>query len=197
MKTIWVIARNTFIETIREKILYAIVGFSLLVIVASLLAGSVSLGQDVRVIQTFGLTAMTVFLLVITIFVGSHLLYKETEQKTIYLTLTKPVTRVWFYLGKFVGLSLVIGASALLMGLVYVILLWAKTGFVAPANYWAIGFTILEAWLVVAVGMMFGSFASPISSALYSFGLILIGHSTTTIHAIAQKSAPTIRYLLE
>lgn len=197
MKSIWIIAKNTYIETVREKVLYAIVGFSVLVIAASLLAGSISLGQDIRVIQSFGLTSMLIFLLIITIFIGTQMLYRETERKTIYLTLTKPISREVFYLGKFVGLCLVLATSAVLMGIVYITLLWAKSGFVAHANYWAIGFIILETWLITALGMLFGSFASPISSALYSFGLILIGHSAGTIYLISQKSEPILKYVLQ
>jgi Cu-processing system permease protein len=197
MRTIWVIARNTFVETIRERILYAIIGFSVLVIAASLLAGSVSLGQDLRVIQSFGLTAMLVFLLVVTLFVGSQMLYRETERKTIYLTLTKPASRELFYLGKFVGLCLVVAASAALMAAVYIGLIWSKAGFVAAANFWAVGFVVLEAWLIVALGMMFGSFATPVASALYSFALVLIGHSATTIAFIAERSPTALNYLLK
>jgi len=197
MKQIWIIAKNTFLETVREKILYAIIGFSLLVIVASLLAGSISLGQDVRVIQSFGLTSMLVFLLIITIFTGTQMLFRETERKTIYLTLTKPVSREVFYLGKFTGLAMVVAASAALMGAVFVVLIWVKGGSVASANYWAILFIILECWLITALGMLFGSFTAPISSAIYSFGLILIGHSSTTIYILSKKSAPSISYLLQ
>lgn len=197
MKQIWIIARNTFTETIRERILYTILAFALIVIVASLLAGSISLGQDVRVIQSFGLTSMLVFLLIITLFIGTQMLYRETEQKTIYLTLTKPVSREYFYLGKFVGLCLVLVACAGLMAAVYIGLLWWKAGFVSIANYWAIGFIIIEVWLVTALGMMFGSFASPIASALYSFGLVIIGHSATTIYLISQNANGIVKYLLQ
>jgi ABC-type transport system involved in multi-copper enzyme maturation permease subunit len=125
------------------------------------------------------------------------MLYKETERKTIYLTLTKPVSRELFFLGKYLGLCLVVAATAALMGLVLVLLLWWKAGFVGGGVYWAVGFVVLEAWLVVALGMLFGSFTSPIASALYSFGLILIGHSATTILIISQKSASAVRYLLQ
>lgn len=196
-QVIWAIARNTFIETIRERILFAIVGFSILVIAASLLAGSISLGQDIRVIESFGLTSMLVFLLVITIFAGTQMLYRETERKTIYLTLSKPVSRETFFIGKYVGLCLVVAATAVLMGLIFIILLYLKAGFVPTAVYWALSFIILEAWLVVALGMLFGSFTSPIASALYSFGLILIGHSATTILIVSQKSGAVLRYILQ
>jgi len=196
-QSIWPIARNTFIETVRERILYAIIGFSILAISASLLAGSISLGQDVRVIQSFGLASMLLFLLIITVFIGTQMLFKESERKTIYLTLTKPVSREIFYLGKYLGLCLVVAASAALMGIVLMILLWIKAGYVAPAIYWAIGFTVLEGWLIIALGMLFGSFASPISSAVYSVGLFLIGHSTTTLLSISQKSSTFVNYLLQ
>jgi len=191
------IAINTFRETVRDKLLYSLVAFAVLAIGGSWLAGSVSLGQDVRVIQDFSLTAMLVFLLIITIFIGTQLVYREVERKTIYLTLTKPISRDLFYLGKFVGLAITIAVSALVMAVIFLGLLWFKTKAVPVSAMMAVLFIILEAWLLTAVGLLFSAFTSPIASAVYTFCLFLIGHSSATIWAIAAKAQPVVRELLQ
>lgn len=196
-KTVLAIARNTFKETIRDRILYSLVGFSVLVIAASLLAASVSLGQEARVIQDFGLTAMLIFLLIITIFIGTQLVYREVERKTVYLVLSKPVSRDAFYLGKFLGLSATLFVVAAIMGTVFLALVAFKTGTFSVSGLMAILFMCLEAWILTAVGMLFSSFTSPLASAIYTFSLALIGHSSESIWRIAQKAQPAVKYILE
>ncbi|MEX1051875.1 MAG: ABC transporter permease subunit [Patescibacteria group bacterium] len=192
-----VIAKNTFTETIRERILYVTLAFAAVTIIATLLAGSISLGQDLRVIQSFGLTAMLVFLLVIAVFVGAQMLQRETDRKTIYLTLSKPVSRETFYLGKFAGFCSVLAVCGGIMAAVLIGLLWIKSGSFPTAAVWATAAIILEAWLITALGMLFGSFATSLMSVIYTFGLIIIGHSATTLYIISQKSAPAVGYLLQ
>lgn len=196
-KTIWAIARNTFKETIRDRILYSLVAFAVLVIAGSLLAGSVSLGQEVRVIQNFGLTAMLVFLLIITVFIGTQLVFREIERKTVYMVLSKPVSRDAFYLGKFVGLALTIGVVTLIMGAAFLGLVALKTHAVQPIQIVAIALMMLEAWLLTAVGMLFSAFTAPLSSAVYTLCLALIGHASTALLSVANKSQPTVQYILE
>jgi len=196
-KKIRTIAYNTTRETIRDKLLYSLIAFAVLTIAGSLLAGSVSLGQDVRVIESFGLTATLVFLLIITIFIGTQLVWREVERKTIYMTLSKPISREAFYLGKFLGLALTVAMSALIMGAIFLILIAVKTHAFNVSALWAILFIILEAWLLIAAGLMFSSFTSPIASAIYTFCLVLIGHSSTTVWAVAQKSQLAIKAPME
>lgn len=196
-KVLWAITLNTFRETLRDKLLYSLVGFAVLVIAASLLAGSVSLGQDARVIQDFSLTAMLVFLLIITYFIGTQLVFKEVERKTIYLVLSKPISRETFYLGKFFGLCLTILVAGLIMAAMFLIVLYAKTHSVPVAAYFAVGAIILEAWLLTAVSLLFSSFTSPLSSAIYTFGVTLIGHGSATVWLLSQKASPVIRGILE
>lgn len=196
-RSIWYIALNTFRETVRDKILYLLVGFSLLVIAASLLAASVSLGQDIRVIIDFGLTAMWVFLVIITIFIGTHLVYREIEQKTIYFILSKPVSRETFYLGKYLGLLMTTTVVTVVMAVVFIVLLSLKDHSYDLTALVAIGFLLLEAWLLTAISLLFGSFTTPLASAVYTFCLALIGHSSASIWQISQKSTAVVKFLLE
>lgn len=197
LKPALVIARNTFRETIRDRVLYSLIAFGVVVIAATLLAASVSLGQEVRVIQSFGLTAMLIFLLIITIFIGTQLVWREIERKTIYMVLSKPLSRDVFYLGKFAGLCLTILVVTLIMGSVFIGLVALKTKSVTGIQVEAIMMMLLEAWLLTAVGMLFSTFTSPLASAVYTFSLALIGHASASLFVIAMKSKPVVRYLLE
>jgi len=198
MKKILVIARNTFRETIRDRILLLIIVFAVIVLAATLLAASVSLGQELRVIESFGLTALLLFLVIITIFLGTQLVFREIERKTIYLSLTKPISREEFYLGKFFGLAATVAVAGVIIGAALIGLLLAKHQAVAlPALALTVLFCILECWLLISVSLLFSAFTSPLASAVYTFALFLIGHSSTTIWLLSQKSAPTLRYLLE
>lgn len=191
------IALNTFRETVRDKLLYSLLAFAGLAIAASLLAGSVSLGQDLRVIQNFSQTAILVFLLLITVLTSTQLVYREIERKTIYISLSKPITRSSFYLGKFLGLSLTVAISALIMAAIFLILIYVKGNYFSVSALWSVGFILLEAWLLISVGLLFSSFTSPLSSAIYTFGIALIGHSSGTIWLLSEKSSPAIKYILQ
>jgi len=197
MKALKAIALNTFRETVRDKLLYSLVAFAVIVLGASLLAGSVSLGQDTRVVQDFGLMAILVFQLIISLFIGTQLVWREVEHKTIYMVLSKPVSRNTFYLGKFFGLCLTLLVTGLVMGGLFLILVGYKTHTVQAVSIIAISYTILEAWLLTAVGLLFSAFTTPLASAVYTFCLALIGHSSATIWIISQKSGSIIKGLLE
>ncbi len=197
MRKIWVIALNTFKETVRDKLLYALIGFGVLTIAASLLAGSVSLGQDRRVIEDFSLTAILVFLLIITLFIGTQLVYREIERRTIYVSLTKPISRDQFFLGKFIGLALTTTVSAAVMSVIFLLVLYLKTKAFEPLVLLAVGAVLLEIWLLTAISLLFSSFTAPLSSAIYTFALTLIGHSSNTVWTIAHKNHGFLKGLLE
>ena len=102
------VAWNTFREAIRDKILYNLVFFSLLIMGVSTYLGDIALGKSVKVIQDVGLASMSVFGLLIAIFVGIGLVYKEIQRRTIYTLLAKPISRGQFLVGKYFGLVMTI-----------------------------------------------------------------------------------------
>src|SRR5665811_1463942 len=99
------IAVNTFKETIRDRVLAVIIVFALLMIVAGLWLGSISLCQQGRMMKDFGLVAVTGFGLVVAVFVAAGLVHKEVEKRTVFVLFSKPVSRTAFIAGKFIGLS--------------------------------------------------------------------------------------------
>ncbi|MET0427327.1 MAG: ABC transporter permease subunit, partial [Microvirga sp.] len=99
------VASNTFRETIRERVLYNLVFFAILMTLSGLLLGRLSIRQDERIIKDLGLAAMEVFGTVIAIFIGVGLVSKEIERRSLFPLLAKPLTRSEFLIGKFLGLA--------------------------------------------------------------------------------------------
>jgi len=191
------IALNTFRETMRDRLLYSLVAFAVLVIATTLLAGSVSLGQDLRVVQNFGLTAILVFQVVITLLAGTQLVWREVERKTVYTVLSKPITREQFYIGKFIGLCQTLLVTGLIMGAILAALVMFKGGAITLALVLAVLFIILESWLLSALGMLFAGFTGSIASSVYTFALALIGHASTTIWLMTQKAQGLVKIALQ
>jgi ABC-type transport system involved in multi-copper enzyme maturation permease subunit len=187
--TILRIGLHVFKDSVRDKVLYAIVLFAVLMIAASVLLGQTSGGQEVKIIKDLGLAAISVFGLFAAIFVGIGLVSKEVERRSIYGLLVKPMTRQQLVLGKFFGLVLTLAVNVTVMTLaLYAVLAFydwslpekAKAAFEAPALDPALlkaTFLILvELVVVTAVALFFSTFAGPMVSAALTFGAVIIGN---------------------
>jgi ABC-type transport system involved in multi-copper enzyme maturation permease subunit len=111
------IARNAFREAVRDRVLYNLVLFVLLLIAGAIFLGELSAGQEAKIIVDLGLSAMLLFGAFIAIFVGVGLVYKEIERRTLYAILSKPIGRGQFLLGKYLGLCLTLLINVLVMGI--------------------------------------------------------------------------------
>ncbi|HJL14489.1 MAG TPA: ABC transporter permease subunit [Sandaracinaceae bacterium LLY-WYZ-13_1] len=116
MGRIWAIAINTFREAVRDKVLYGVLGFACAILVFTLALAELSLHQQRRVVLDVGLASISLFSVVIAIFLGSSLLYKEIERKTLYVILPKPIRRWEFLLGKYVGIAITAAVFISVMG---------------------------------------------------------------------------------
>jgi len=185
------IASNTFRESVRDKVLYNLVLFALLLVGASILIGQLSASQDAKIIVDFGLSSMLLFGTLISIFIGIGLVYKELDKRTVYSLLAKPINRYEFILGKYFGLilTLLINSAVMLAG-VLVALLYLQRGFnqlqfaVLPAAY----LIFLELMVMTAIALLFSSFSSPVLSATMAFLLFIIGHFSGDLRGLGQAS---------
>jgi ABC-type transport system involved in multi-copper enzyme maturation permease subunit len=189
MKVIGLVAVNVFKESVRDKVLYSIIAFAVLLIASSLLIGDLTAGQDIKIIKDLGLASISIFGLLIAIFIGIGLVWKEVEKRSIYTLLPKPMRRQDFLLGKYCGLVLTLVINvAVMTAAFYVVLAFMQT--VAPPNVrasWpapatdpamlkAIALVVLELMLVTAIALLFSTFSSPFLSALLTAGLWVAGH---------------------
>src|SRR6266849_7106450 len=118
------IAQNTFKENIRDKILYNLLFFTLVIIGGSVALGEVSIGHELKIIIDMSLTAISVFGTLIAIFIGTGLVYKELDKRTVYNLIAKPVHRYEFILGKYLGLMTTLLVNLLLMSAGTFLALW-------------------------------------------------------------------------
>ena len=188
------IARNAFREAVRDRVLYNLVLFVLLLTAASIFIGELSGGQERKVIVDLGLSAMLLFGVFIAIFVGVGLVYKEIERRTIYAVFSKPVGRGEFLVGKYLGLCLTLLVNVLVMAVgVSLALLYVSRGWdPLIATIWpAVLLLYIELMLLTAVALLFSSFSSPALSALLTFFVFIIGHFSADLKALAASMGST------
>ena len=185
MTKITAIALNTFREAVRDKILYALLAFALVMICASLLVAELTIGEYQKVIKDLGLASISIFGMIIAIFVGIGLVYKEIERKTIYTIASKPVPRWQFLLGKYFGLVITLAAEVLIMGLGFAAVLWLVGATDRLDLVPAIWLTFVELLVVTAIAILFSCFSTPTLSALFTLGLTVIGRLSQALLELA------------
>jgi ABC-type transport system involved in multi-copper enzyme maturation permease subunit len=173
-----IVAVNTFREAVRDRVLYNLIFFALMMIGAALLVGQISIGIERLVIINLGLSAISVFGLAMAIFIGVGLVSKEIDKRTLYTLLAKPIRRWEFLLGKFGGLllTLTVNTAVMTLGLAaalyYVGHAYAKSDF---AVLEAVYLILLELALVTALALFFSCFSSPLLSTLFTLGIYVTG----------------------
>jgi Cu-processing system permease protein len=183
-----VIAFNTFREIIRDRILYGIVVFALLLIGVSVVLGELSFAEQARISADFGFTGIQISACVLAIFVGSTLVAREIEKQTVLTLLAKPVTRSQFILGKFLGLALVV--TAIMLGLAVVLaLLLIFLGFTLELSFpIALLGILMEALFLISLALFFGTFARPMMTVVFAVSFFLIGHWVDSLDFFVKKS---------
>lgn len=191
----WSVTRNAFREAVRDRVLYNLVLFVLLLTVGAIFLGAASAAQDAKIIVDLGLSAMLVFGAFIAVFVGVGLVSKEIERRTLYVIFAKPVGRGEFLLGKYLGLCLTLAVNVTVMGAgVALALLYVTGGNTSLAlRLWpAVGLIFMELTILTGVALLFSSFSSPIMSTFATLAVFVIGHLSADVKAFAEMlgSAP-------
>ncbi len=192
------IAFNTFREAVRDRVLYNLIFFALLMAASSILVGQISINVERQVVVNLGLTAVSLFGLAIAIFLGIGLVAKEIDKKTLYTLLSRPVRRWEFIVGKFAGLSLTLVVNTTLMAVgVLAALFYVVHKFTLQdaSILIAIYFIILQFVVVTAIALLFSSFSSPILSAVFALAIFIIGTFAEDLRAFAQMARPPARWL--
>jgi ABC-type transport system involved in multi-copper enzyme maturation permease subunit len=207
MRPIWLGATAVFRESVRDRVPYSIVVFAVLMIAASYLISQLTAGQDMKIIKDLGLAALSIFGLVIAVFIGVGLVTKEVEKRSVYGLLTKPLSRAQFILGKYAGLVMTLAVNLSVMTLaLYTVLFYSNM--IAPAGLrlsWeapavdprlliAILLIFAELMVVTALALFFSTFTSPLWATLLTLGLWVAGHFNGDLRNFGEvvDSAPVI-----
>jgi ABC-type transport system involved in multi-copper enzyme maturation permease subunit len=194
------IAANTFREAIRDRVLYNLIAFAVLLSGAAIFVGQVSISIERLVVVNLGLTAVSLFGVVIAIFIGIGLVSKEMEKRTLYTVLSRPVRRWEFIVGKFFGLTgtLVVNTFCMAIGVFGALLYVSAPHKFQSSDAWilvALFFIVLQFLILCSLALLFSSFSSPLLSAVFTFSLFVIGSFAEDLRGFAGMSHGLTRWL--
>ena len=180
------IAVNTFKETVRDRILAVIVLFALGMIVASLWLASLSLGQGERMMRDFGLVAVSLFGLIVAVFVAGSLVHKEVDKRTVFVLFSKPVGRSEFIWGKFLGLAATMFVVIAGMGLFLFVLTWLVAHVALGSILLATLLVFVQLLVVMAVTILFSTFASAILASVLGVCVFVAGQLSHNVLSLTR-----------
>lgn len=175
MKQFLAIARSTFLEAVRNKILYSILVFAIALIVLALGIGGASLSQNERILKDIGLFALHFFSDLIAIFMGVTMVYQELQRKTIYNVLSKPVSRYTYFFGKFAGMAAVLLVQLVVMSGALTLIMLLRADSVPTEFFYASYLAYVECILVLGFALFFSSFSTPYVSGFLTLGVWAVG----------------------
>lgn len=195
-----VIALNTFREAVRDRVLYNLIVFALLIVGASVLFGQISLEINRIVLINLGLTTISLFGIVIAILIGIGLVSKEIEKRTLYTVLgARPVRRWEFLAGKFLGLVMTLVVNAALMSIgFFAAVMYVSQGL--KAADWqllvAIYFILLQFVMITALALLFSTFTTPVFSSVFAFAVFAIGTMAEDLRGFADIASGATRWMM-
>ena len=189
IQRIALVARHVFKENVRDRVLYGIAGFALLLVAASLLLGQITAGQDVKIVKDLGLATIELAAMIMTVFIGVGLVSREIDRRSIYSLLAKPLPRWEFVVGKYAGLVLTVTVNiALMAAALYLVLAYSqwtapeavRRGWETPATdprlFLAVGMIMLEMALLTAIALLVSTFSSSgLWSIVFTVGVLIAG----------------------
>jgi ABC-type transport system involved in multi-copper enzyme maturation permease subunit len=187
------IALNTFREAIRNRVLYLLLVFAVLMISFAQILSLLTVGSEEKIIKDFGLASIDVFGVLTAVFVGIGLVSREIERRTVYTLLAKPIHRFEFILGKYAGLVLTLLVNTAVMTLWFFLVLAAK-GMLDARLVVAVLLLFFQFLLITAIAVLFSCLSSPILSGVLTLALYVIGHLLWSFELLeARLTSPAAR----
>ncbi|MBI5169516.1 MAG: ABC transporter permease [Candidatus Eisenbacteria bacterium] len=192
------IAQNTFREAIRDRVLAGMVVAGLVLLAIAQVARPLAMGEGVRLTVDLGLSSVTMLGLLVVMLVGTSLVAKEIERRTIFNLLSRPLPRPVYLIGKWAGLSGALWVVSAVLGFA----LWGVLALLGRGAYWApiaqsVYLAGLELTVVTALAVMFSALSTPVLSSLYTLGFFLAGQWCDDLRTFALRAPDSLRHLLE
>jgi ABC-type transport system involved in multi-copper enzyme maturation permease subunit len=169
------IALHTIREAARERVAIVAGVFGISLVAASYVLAPLALGEGKKIVTDFGLAGASLLATLLAITLGSSLLYKELDRRTIYAVLSKPIRRVEFVLGKFLGLWTTSGLLLSAMTGMVLVLLLAVYGNLPWVVLGALALTLIELGIVTSFVVLFSAFTTPGLTALFTAAVLVAG----------------------
>jgi Cu-processing system permease protein len=188
MSAILAVARSTFREAVRDRVLFLVVGFGAITLAVSRLLAPIALGEAPRITVDLGLSALGLIGIAIVVLVGTQLVHKEIERRTIHVVLSRPLSRTQYLVGKWAGLSLTMAVAVAVMTLLLVAIgAWMRgPQIIGPIAQAAFMIACANA-VLAALAVLFSSLSTPILSIVYTMGLYATGYWTNDLRNFAKQ----------
>ena len=180
------IALNTFKEAVRDRIFYLLLAFALILIGTSRALSLLTVGEEGKIVKDVGLSAISIFGVMVAGFVGVSLVFKEIEKRTVFTLLANPVRRWQFLCGKYVGLAGVLATNVVAMTLALGLVLLLRGEFTF-ALLPAIALTYVELLVITAFALFFSSLTNPILAAIWTFAAYVAGHLSWSLRLLQDR----------
>ena len=188
---IYAIAQNTFREAVRDRVLYVLLFFAAVTILGSKALGWVSVGQDIKIMKDITLASVLIFGVLTSVFIGTDLVYKEIDKRTLYTILARPVRRYEFILGKYFGLSFLLALTTVAMTVVATLYVLVMGGTLNFTYYLAVFLIFCELLLVNALAVLMSTVTAPVLGALIVVALFIFGNATGILVDLPQNVSDT------
>ena len=175
MNKVQAIALNTFKEVVRDRILYAILAFAIAMIASTIVLATIGVGSGPKIIRDLGLGFISIFGVLIAVFIGIGLVHKEIDRRTIYTIISKPIHRWQFILGKYLGLVLTLFVNVAIMTAALMVLIFAFEGVWDVHLGAASAMIFLELMVITGIAVLFSAFSTPALSAIFTLSFFAIG----------------------
>lgn len=179
------IARNTFREAVRDRIFALVAVFGLLLVSSSIILSPLTIGAQQKLVADIGLASISVFAVLVVLFVGSGLVNKEIDKRTIMTILSKPVSRFEYLFGKYLGLLGTIGVMVGAMSLIFGLALLATGSRFEVSYLYSLGLTVVEMMVITSVVIFFSSFTSSVLTSIFTLGVFLAGRMMPDLERFA------------
>jgi ABC-type transport system involved in multi-copper enzyme maturation permease subunit len=188
MNAIRMIATNTFRQTVRERLFYNVLLFGIGMVIFSMVVGNLTFGFPDRVVRSIGLSGVSLALDLVALFIGVTLVFQEIDRKTLFVLLTRPVTRWQYVTGRFVGLLLALVVITIGLSAVFTAVLWLSNGRLTRLDFIALLASLPEAAVLGAIGLVLSTFSTPTIGSGVGLGIWLISASTDDLVRLTQET---------
>jgi len=190
------IAMNTFREAIRNRVLYLLLIFALIMIGSSRILSMLTVGDESKIIKDLGLFSISLFGVLLAVFIGVGLVSQEIERRTIYNILSKPIYRHQFLFGKYLGLLLTILITIGIMAAEFLPLVYLKTGSWEFSLIWGVVLIFFEVVIITAFAILFSVFTTPILSSVFTLSVFVVGHLSRNFLILRDRvTSPIAKWL--
>lgn len=196
--TALLIARNTYREATRDRVLAGVTIAGVVFLLGVQGLTPLALGEGRRLVVDMGLSVISILGLLVVLMVGSSLVAKEIDRRTIYSLLSRPIPRPVYLVGKWAGLTASVGTILGLLGVALWLVLCAR-GLArwGPSVLEAVYLAALEIAVITALAVMFSALSTPVLSALYTLGCYCAGQWSYDLHNLASQFPPGLKVIVE